>query len=288
MLTRRAFVTGCSAVFCSCALAPSKEAQAIELLRKEHSRVGGRLGVHALDTGTGRRIGLDDGSRFAMTSTFKLLLAAAVLERCDRGVLKLDQRVTYGASDMVPHAPETAKNLERGFMSLEELCSAIVTVSDNPAANVLLGQLGGQAELTGFARSLGDEVTRLDRLEPALNENEPADPRDTTSPRAMVDTMQALLIGGALSPASRERLIGWLVASQTGLKRIRGGLPGGWRVGDKTGTGANGAVNDLAIAWPPGRPPILIAIYMSESTQSVEALSAGHRAIATIIAQAWS
>lgn len=250
--------------------------------------MGGRLGVHALETGTGRRIGLDDSSRFAMASTFKLLLAAAVLERSDRGLLKLDQRVPFGAGDMVPYAPETTKHLERGFMTLEELCSATVTVSDNPAANLLLSQLGGPAELTRFARSLGDIVTRLDRTEPALNENLPADPRDTTSPRAMVDTMHALLLGGALSAASRERLIAWSIACQTGAKRIRGGLPSSWRAGDKTGTGANGAANDIAIAWPPGRAPILISVYMSESTRSVDALNTGHRTIAKIVADAWS
>ena len=288
MLTRRAFVSGCSALICSCGLTFSKDKQALARLQKERASLGGRLGVHVLDTGTGRRLGLDDGSRFAMASTFKLLLAAAVLERCDRGLLKLDQRVTYGAGDLVPHAPETTKNLERGFMTLEELCGAIVTVSDNPAANLLLNQIGGPAGLTRFARSLGDATTRLDRSEPELNENAPDDPRDTTTARAMVDTMHALLIGGALSPASRERLIAWLIASPTGHKRIRGGLPSSWRAGDKTGTGSNGAVNDLAIVWPPGRAPILIAIYMSASTKSVDELSAGHRAIARIIAEEWA
>jgi beta-lactamase class A len=247
------------------------------------ARIGGRLGVHALDTGSGRRIGLADGERFAMASTFKLLLAAAVLERCDRGVLQLDQQVAYSESDLVPHAPATEKNLARGFMTVEELCAAIVTVSDNPAANLLLTQLGGPAELTRFVRSLGDEVTRLDRMEPELNTNTPGDPRDTTSPRAMVDTTQHVLLGSALSSASRERLIAWLVAAQTGLKRIRAGLPGDWRAGDKTGTGANGAVNDVAIAWPAGRAPILIAIYMSESTQSLDALSAAHADITAAI-----
>jgi beta-lactamase class A len=195
--------------------------------------------------------------------------------------------VTYGAGDLVPHAPETTKNVERGFMTFEELCAAIVTVSDNPAANLLLNQIGGPAGLTRFARSLGDATTRLDRTEPELNENAPDDPRDTTTARAMVDTMHRLLIGSSLSPASRERLIAWLIASQTGRQRIRGGLPGGWRAGDKTGTGSNGAVNDLAIVWPPGRAPILIAIYMSASTKSVDELSAGHRAIARIISEEW-
>lgn len=286
MLTRRSLLTGSSALLCSCALpwcAGDSIAPQLEAIR---ARVGGRLGVHALDTHTGRRVGLADAERFAMASTFKLLLAAAILERCDRGALQLEQRVAYYASDLVPHAPETEKNLARGFMTIEELCAAIVTVSDNPAANLLLAQLGGPAALTRFARSLGDDVTRLDRIEPELNTNTPGDPRDTTSPRAMVDTMQRVLLGSVLSSASRERLIAWSVATQTGHKRIRAGLPSAWRVGDKTGTGANGSVNDVAIAWPPqGRAPILIAIYMSESKQSVAALSTAHAEVATAIAR---
>jgi len=221
-----------------------------------------------------------------MASTFKLPLAAAVLERCDRGVLRLDQQVPYGASDLVPHAPETQKNLARGFMTIQELCAAIVTVSDNPAANLLLKQLGGPAELTRFLRSLGDDTTRLDRIEPDLNTNTPGDPRDTTTPRAMVETMQHVLLGSTLSPASREKLIGWLVEAQTGMKRIRAGLPSTWRAGDKTGTGANGAVNDIAIAWPKRSAPILIAIYMSESSESVDALSAAHAEVAGLVARA--
>jgi beta-lactamase class A len=283
MLTRRDFLAGSCALACSCALFRSDEESAVEQLRAIGERTGGRLGVSALDTGTGRRIGLADGERFAMASTFKLPLAAAVLERCERGVLQLDQPISYDASDLVPHAPETEKNLARGSMTVAELCAAIVTVSDNPAANLLLEQLGGPAELTRFLRSLGDQTTRLDRIEPALNENAPGDPRDTTSPRAMVDTMQRLLLGAVLRPASREKLIGWLIAAQTGLKRIRAGLPSDWRAGDKTGTGANGAVNDVAIAWPRGGAPIVIAIYMSESEQGVDALSAAHAEIARIV-----
>lgn len=269
---------------CSCGLLKSDEERAADQLRAIGERTGGRLGVHALDTATFRRIGVADDQRFAMASTFKLLLAAAVLQRCERGGLRLDQQVPYTRDDLVPHAPETEKYLARGYMTIEALCAAIVTVSDNPAANLLLRQLGGPVEVTRFARSAGDQVTQLDRFEPELNENAPGDLRDTTSPRAMVDTMQRVLLADVLSAPSRKRLIGWLVAAETGLKRIRAGLPSDWRVGDKTGTGANGAVNDVAIAWPRGRAPILIAIYMSESEQDVDALSAEHAEVARIVA----
>lgn len=287
MLTRRSLLIGSSTLLCSCALPGCASSSITEQLEAIRARLGGRLGVHALDTASGRRTGVADGERFAMASTFKLLLAAAVLERCDRGALQLGQPVAYGAADLVPHAPETEKNLARGFMTVEELCAAIVTVSDNPAANLLLARLGGPQALTRFARSLGDDVTRLDRIEPELNANTPGDPRDTTSPRAMVDTMQRVLLGSVLSSASRDRLIGWLVAAQTGLKRIRAGLPRDVRAGDKTGTGANGAVNDVAIVWPKGRAPLVIAIYMSESKQSLDVLSSAHAEIAAVVCN-WS
>jgi len=286
-LSRRLLLTGSAGLLCSCALPTCRSADLTPRLEAIRARLGGRLGVHALDTGTGRRAGFDDGARYAMASTFKLLLAAAILERCDRGALALDQQVAYGQGDMVAHAPETSKHLARGWMTLEALCAAIVTVSDNPAANLLLGQIGGPDGLTSFVRGLGDPVTRLDRTELELNENAPGDARDTTSPRAMVDTMHRLLVGPVLAPESRERLIGWLVAAQTGLGRIRGGLPAGFRAGDKTGTGQNGAVNDVAIAWPPGKAPWLIAIYTSESRRGLEELNAAYAEIAALIAQAW-
>jgi len=147
--------------------------------------------------------------------------------------------------------------------------------------------IGGPAEITRFARLQGDQVTRLDRNEPELNQNLPNDPRDTTSPRAMVNTLDRLLIGDALMPPSRAQLLTWLNDSQTGLERIRAGLPATWKVGDKTGTGANGAVNDLAIVTPPDRAPLLIAIYMSDSKREVDTLSGAHAKVAHIIASAW-
>ena len=156
-------------------------------------------------------------------------------------------------------------------------------MSDNGAANLLLKQIGGPPELTRYMRSLGDDVTRLDRMELELNTNLPGDPRDTTAPRPMVNSMEQVLLKAALSDASRDLLISWLVNSRTGLSRIRAGVPQGWKVGDKTGTGQNGAINNLAILWPPDRKPILMAIYMSESKLSVDALSAAHAEIARLI-----
>jgi beta-lactamase class A len=173
----------------------------------------------------------------------------------------------------------------QGSVTVRELCSAIIELSDNAAANLLLRLIGGPASLTQFLRSLGDRITRLDRTEMELNTNLPNDPRDTTTPRAMVGTMEKLLTRPVLSAASRALLIDWLISSRTGLQRIRAGLPSDWKAGDKTGTGAHGAINDIAIAWPPNRKPILIAIYMSESSLKTDALSAAHAEIASVIAR---
>jgi beta-lactamase class A len=256
------------------ASAASPSAQSVPPLAAIEARVGGRLGVVAHDTGSGRRLAFRADERFAMCSTFKLLLAAAILRRVDAGGESLDRRVTYGPADLLEYAPVTREHAAEGGVSVGALCQASVEVSDNTAANLLLATVGGPEGLTRFARSLGDETTRLDRLEPILNANEPGDPRDTTTPLAMAETVRRLLLGDALSAASRARLEAWLVASPTGARRLRAGFPADWRVGDKTGTGGNGATNDVAIAWPPGRAPVMVAAYLSGSTAPLAAREA--------------
>jgi beta-lactamase class A len=219
-----------------------------------------------------------------MCSTFKWTLAAAVLASVDRGQLRLAQPIAYGEADLLAYAPVTAARVTEGRMTIEELARAAVVVSDNTAANLLLAQIGGPPGLTRFFRDVGDDVTRLDRNEPTLNTNAPGDPRDTTTPRAMALALRTVLTGDVLSPASRDRLTRWLVECETGLARLRAGLPTGWRVGDKTGTGANGACNDVAIAWPPAGGTWLIAAYMSESAAQPAELNAAHAEIGRLVA----
>jgi beta-lactamase class A len=149
-----------------------------------------------------------------------------------------------------------------------ELCEAAITVSDNTAANLLLDSFGGPPALTSYIRSLGDSVTRLDRVEPALNESLPDDPRDTTSPRAMVGLLRKVVLDDALAPGSRTQLIAWLQATTTGARRLRAGVPADWKVGDKTGTGERGSTCDVAVVWPPGRAPLLVAAYLTGTTAS--------------------
>lgn len=234
-------------------------------------RHGGRLGVAVLDTVDGRRVNHRGEERFPMCSTFKWLAAAQVLARVDRGEERLDRRVVFGKDELVPYSPVTEQHVGAPGMTMAELCDAAVTLSDNTAGNLLLASFGGSAALTAFARSLGDTRTRLDRIEPDLNEAKPGDPRDTTTPAMMLHDLQALLLGDALSAASRARLTDWLVANRTGDERLRAGVPAGWRVGDKTGTSNNGATNDVAILWPPGRGPLLVAAYYAEASAATSA-----------------
>jgi len=246
--------------------------------------LGGRVGVMALDTGDGFEMSYRADERFAMCSTFKWLLAAFVLSRVDRHEIALDEPLSYGPEDLLDYAPVAKAHVDTGSLTVEALCRAAVSISDNTAANLLLERVGGPVELTAFLRRSGDAVTRLDRNEPDLNTNIPGDERDTTSPRAMVGTMNRFLLGDLLSARSRDRLIRWLKETSTGLDRLRAGLPAGWLAGDKTGTGVNGAANDVAIVWPPDRKPILIASYLSESEATSEARNAAHAEIAATIA----
>ncbi|GJG87480.1 beta-lactamase [Gemmatimonadetes bacterium T265] len=224
---------------------------------------GGRLGVAVLDTATGHARGYREDERFPLCSTFKLLAAACVLARVDRQRERLTRRVVYGHDAIVPNSPTTEEHAGGEGLTVGALCEAAVTLSDNTAGNLLLDSFGGPAALTGYLRTLGDPVTRLDRREPAMNVTRPGDPRDTTTPRAMLGLVRATVLGTALSSASREQLTAWMVATTTGGRRLRAGVPDGWRVGDKTGTGPDPrhATNDVAVIWPPRRAPIVVTAY---------------------------
>ena len=238
--------------------------RAVLALERRH---GGRLGVAITDTASNNEFAFRGGERFALCSTHKLLTAAFVLARIDRKQESLSRRVIYRKKDLVAYSPITAKNTEKD-MTIGNLCEAALPLSDNTAANLLRDSFGGPIALTAYLRSLGDTITRLDRREPALNENKPGDPRDTTTPLAMLGTMRKLVLGSALSAPLRAQLAAWMVACKTGDKRLRAGAPNNWRVGDKSGSGAHNAANDVAIMWPPRRAPIIVTAYYTGSSAS--------------------
>ncbi|MBA2435074.1 MAG: class A beta-lactamase [Chthoniobacterales bacterium] len=290
------FARSLSRLVCSLALLPLLHADGAEesparkdtpenRIKAIKTRLGGRLGVAALDTGSGRRVEHRANERFPMCSTFKALAAAAVLHRVDEKKAELSDIVPYTEGDLLEYAPIAKKHVAEGGMTLAALCAAAIEYSDNTAANLLLQTMGGPAGLTRFVRSLGDEKTRLDRIEPDLNSALPGDERDTTTPRAMADTLRALLLGEALSAASRQQLESWLLANTTGGDLIRAGVPNDWKVGDKTGRGSNGATNDVAILRPPGKAPILLAIYSVESTAPRKEVQDAIAEVARIVAE---
>src|SRR5205809_427971 len=252
------------------------------------ARIGGRIGVAALDTGNSKHVEHRADERFPMCSTFKFLAAAAVLKRVDEKKEKLERFVPYGAKEILEYAPVTKEHLKDGGMTLGALCAAAIEQSDNTAGNLLLNAIGGPAGLTNFVRTLGDRVTHLDRIEPELNSAIPGDERDTTTPAAISSDTHRLLLGDALSEASRRQLDEWLQRNETGGPMIRAGVPKTWSVGDKTGRGSNGATNDIAIMRPPGRAPILLAIYSVGSTAPANDRAAAIAEAAKIVAESFA
>ncbi|MEO3777721.1 class A beta-lactamase [Micromonospora sp. B11E3] len=221
------------------------------------ARFGARLGVYAVDTGSGRTVAYRPDERFAYASTIKALTAAAVLDETSSA--QLDEVVRYKMSDLVPYSPVTGKHVADG-MTLRALADAAVRYSDNTAGNLLLARLGGPEGLERALRDLGDRVTEVARVEPDLNEAAPGDVRDTSTARALATDLRAYALGDALSGEDRAVLVDWLRGNPTGATLIRAGVPAGWEVGDKSGTGGYGTRNDIAVVWPTGGDPIVLAV----------------------------
>jgi beta-lactamase class A len=298
MLDRRRFTTAVLATAGACLVSgdkvfaqgnagwPERLAASLQSLETER---GGRLGVAVVDTKNGQQGGYRTEERFPICSTFKLLAVAALLTRVDRGNEQLERRIRFEMADLVVNSPVTKNRAGGDGMTLAEICEAAMTFSDNTAGNLLLAALGGPEGLTAYARSLGDSVTRLDRIEPDLNEAVPGDPRDTTSPSAMLSNIRTLVAGNTLASASKERLIGWLAGNKTGDARLRGGLPRDWRVGDKTGAGERGTTNDVAVIWPaPGRPPLFVSVYLTGSSPDGEHRNATVRSVGAVIGSSFA
>jgi len=243
------------------------------------SEIEARVGFSAYDLESGQRWKYQADERFAMSSTFKTLACAALLHRVDAGQENLERAVSFSESDLVTYSPITEKYAGGQTMTLSDLCEAALTMSDNTAANLILRSLGGPEKVTSFARSLGDDVTRLDRWETELNEAVPGDNRDTTTPNAMVKNLQSLLLGDALSGKSREQLHDWLKRNQVADGLFRAVVPEGWIVADRTGAGGFGSRSITAIIWPPERQPIVVALYL---TQTEASFSERNEAIAEI------
>jgi beta-lactamase class A len=287
-IDRRFFIGGSLALGVSACIPPDQSplGRLAAELRIIEAAGNGTLGVELFNTATGMAVGLNSDRRFGHASSFKLSLAALLLQRHAAGLIDADKRVTWTQADMMHHAPFTSERMATGA-TLRELARATQTTSDNPAANILLRQLGGPAALTAFWRSLGDEVSRIDRLEPEMNLVPPTEFRDTTTPAAMARTVAKIVYGDVLPEAERAELKGWMIATETGTRRVRAGLPKGWIAGDKTGTsgkiGPDYNYIDIGFAeGPKGEGPITFACYFRARQAEDEMLALGEQTLARI------
>lgn len=260
-------------------LRPSPQPNPIELLER---RVGGRIGAMMRDPVNGRILAWREHERFAHCSSFKLSLAAWVLDGARRGLWLAEERLRWTADMLLSNSPATTAALAEG-LTMAELARAVVVFSDNTAANVLLRRMGGPEEMTAWWRSIGDNVSRLDRFEPDLNRVPPGSLPDTTTPAAMMQTVEKLVLGNVLPAADRDLVISWMVETQTGLRRVRAAVPCGWVAGDKTGTSlspVNVTYVDLAFAGRSGRDPLIMAIWYEPADASRELSSAAEAVLA--------
>jgi len=246
---------------------------------------GGRIGLYAENLTTGTKIAWRADERRVMCSTFKASLAAFVLARIDRGEDRLDDLVSYSAADLLDYAPVAKENVAKGAISVDEMCKAMVEYSDNTFANLLLARVGGPAALTGFWRATGDSISRLDHNEPELNFPPPGDPSNSTTPIAMAGTIRRVVLGEVLTPASRDRLIGWMVNCKTGANRLRAGLPKDWKIADKTGNNGVDAAGDIAVVWPRANVPVVICAYTQGGTPTRAQLETVFAAIGRMVGE---
>jgi beta-lactamase class A len=239
---------------------------ALTELERQH---GARLGMFSVNVTTGEELSNRANERFAMASTFKTYAAAALLKAHPLATGYFNQTIRFTQADIVANSPVTSGRVATG-MTVAELCEAAITKSDNAAGNVLLKLLGGPQAITQFARTIGDNESRLDRWETELNTAIPGDERDTTTPKGIAAGYRALVLGDALPAPERDQLKAWLLANTTGGERIRAGVPKSWATADKTGTGSYASANDVAITWTENQTPIVIAILTTKPAQDAK------------------
>lgn len=245
------------------ASAQDAELRLAETIDRIEQRLDARVGLLVRDSGSDWTVSYRADERFLMTSTSKTMLCGAVLDRVDAGEIDLDEPLEIEAADILEYAPVT-EAMVGDAMTIGELCFAALDMSDNTATNLLIDRLGGPQSVTEFLRGIGDPVSRLDRREPELNTFAPGDPRDTTTPEAMLSTMEALLTGDALTPQSRAQLTEWMSQGGVTGALIRASTPDGWMVADRSGSG-NFNRNIVAMVTPPEQPPYFIAVFLSDA-----------------------
>lgn len=253
----------------------------LESVKAAEKSLNARIGVAIYDTGSGRKWFYKADKRFPMASTSKALTCAALLEL---GPQSLQARVRISEADLQSYAPVT-KAMVGQEISASDLCAAAMKTSDNTAINKVLQQIGGPGAVTSFLRQIGDQTSRLDRNEPSLNEGVPGDPRDTTTPRAMMETLYKLVLGESLAPDARSKLTQWLAGNEVGGPLLRAGIPADWKIADRTGAGGFGTRGVIAVIWPPHHSPIVAAVYLTETDATMDARNAAIASIGKAISQ---
>ncbi|CAK9885069.1 MAG: Beta-lactamase [Candidatus Erwinia impunctatus] len=239
------------------------------MAQQEEQRLQARIGIALIDTADSAQVSYRGDERFPMNSTLKSLLCAALLAQVDKKNVVLTENVQFSREQLISYSPVTEKFIKPNSMNLQTLCQAAVSHSDNTAANLIALRAGGPAAVTQFLRSIGDNVTRVDRLEPELNSAIPGDPRDTTTPLAISHTVNTLLLGNVLSSSSRQQLTQWMVEDKVADALLRAALPAGWKIADKTGAGEHGSRGIISVIWPPQRSPLLVTVYITETAATM-------------------
>ncbi|MFV0644749.1 MAG: class A beta-lactamase [Sphingomonadaceae bacterium] len=296
-MTRRDFacVAGASLLLSSCSTIVTPPIDPTVRLGAIEQAAGGRLGAFIFDTSNGRSLGWRADERFCHCSTFKLSLAAMALRQSDAGLLDLTEHLAFSRKDIVAYSPVVEDNLGAGSLPIITLAEAVQVTSDNAAANVLMRRLGGPEAVTRFWREIGDNVSRLDGYEPDINIIPPGTQENSTTPRAMAETVRRIVLGDVLKEDSREQLQKWMEATRSGMNRIRAGVPQDWRSLDKTGTGMRPVIgnktNDLAVLFPPGRrAPLIVAGYFEHPVFSEDVREQDEAALRAVgeVAVSWT
>ncbi|WP_374725250.1 class A beta-lactamase [Cellvibrio fibrivorans] len=225
------------------------------------------IGVAVLNTKTGEHWHYKGNERVPLTSTFKTIACAKLLHDADSDKSLLSRTVLIKSDELVTYSPITEKHVGQEI-TLKDACAATMHTSDNTAANIIINAVAGTEGITDFIRKTGDDVTRLDRFEPELNEALLNDIRDTTTPNAITKTINRLLFGSVLSRPSQQQLKEWMVNNQVTGNLLRSVLPKGWEIADRSGAGGFGTRSITAVVWGETQSPLIISIYIAQTEAS--------------------
>lgn len=232
-------------------------------LKKVEDKYDANIGVYALNTATDEEITFNEDKRFAYASTFKALSSAMLLEKTPHN--KLNKKVHVSKEDIVPYSPVLEKFINKDI-TIKKLIEATMLYSDNTANNMIIEELGGYKEVNKRLKSLDDKTTKPSRMEPELNNYNPKNNKDTSTPQAFGKTLNKLINDGRLSKENKTFLIDLMINNKSGDTLIKKGAPKNFKVADKSGQAITYASrNDVAFVYPKGESkPIVLVIFTNK------------------------